>query len=983
MGKKDKKIPVTKFVSDKTLNKIKFILDNSDNIETNYERIEDLLEDDFDVIDLGTNRIVFKSKKKKYEDLIFKVAGDEHGIEANYREFYNGDLDKHLTFSYSISKNGVFIVQERVQRMYEKDMKKRKDDVKKMLKSLSKKILLVDCRLSNFKNFGIRKNGDVCLLDHGDTVPLPKYQGQNIVNADEESCVSLRCKKMKNALNTKNLEPCGGKLEYDDSFSYFICKKCGQTSSINDAYREFYGDARQSGAVKSTLIVEKGFDPDEWKKHIREYCISTMGRVADNKNNNNEGEIAMKTTTINNKTCREIKGYFIPEPTMLQKMKYNSMKIGEVSPKEYLEYIGENPEDYKATNVNEKDIIVTETPKKENNMNKKLDMNKLEEVQNYIINHALEIGNYNTYFDTDELSKRFPGYPVKDEIFMGTIRKNLAAMDETCGVKYFKDDDGNVTQLSVRIISRCQHKNTINKEEDNFKEVSVDDFDIPEIVNESNDINDFEDNDESNSNLSYDEEDISDSESEDSEDEYEDKYVRDYASSHNSTIVNDIEDSGEYPGKTLSFTQSDIDSSLEEFEGNDCVVIKKYFVPMDIIQEYYNDETGTYDIPKKIKNVLKAHNLSPKKYKVGEPEIESNNVSAIEETTNDYHDMNMADLDKKAVEVIHKLKDEAVKSGATIHNHAYINIPAADIVMGLYDIGYPDICENKNDRYYTKKDLGDNKISITIDCDQMQCLYMLLSPLEGRDDEYGPIGIGVDYYNQYICIFDPSFNDVDTNANDAEISESEESESLDLNNEEKINLNSINNNIVQTDLKEEERLVDFDNSTEFSLKALDDKITRIEESLAETNNKIDTLISNMNAFIYNLKEAISTINSSTRSLNESINELKTQICELSINNSTDLVGEPDRNKENYGSDDNNYGSDDNVDNANTSNNWIKCIRQDSICVFELQDIKDLTFAVRNNGKIISFDIAKLFEPELDRMNETISNVISIETNTIE
>ena len=55
-----------------------------------------------------------------------------------------------------------------------------------MLAHLSKKILLVDCKMSNFKNFGIRDNGEVCLLDHGDTVPLKKCQDENIVNIDEE-----------------------------------------------------------------------------------------------------------------------------------------------------------------------------------------------------------------------------------------------------------------------------------------------------------------------------------------------------------------------------------------------------------------------------------------------------------------------------------------------------------------------------------------------------------------------------------------------------------------------------------------------------------------------------------------------------------------------------------------------------------------------------------------------------------------------------
>ena len=40
-------------------------------------------------------------------------------------------------------------------------MNKYKKDVREMLKKLEHKILLVDCKISNFKNFGIRKNGDI------------------------------------------------------------------------------------------------------------------------------------------------------------------------------------------------------------------------------------------------------------------------------------------------------------------------------------------------------------------------------------------------------------------------------------------------------------------------------------------------------------------------------------------------------------------------------------------------------------------------------------------------------------------------------------------------------------------------------------------------------------------------------------------------------------------------------------------------------
>lgn len=295
-----KKIKISDFLSMKKLEKIEKICMDGSDVEYNYTRIENIMSDDFEVKDLGTNRIIFISTDKKYSKYIFKIAGDEHGIDANYREFRNGDLSKWLTQSYSISENGVVLVQERVKPFTSDMMDDMKKDVREMLKKLSKKLLLVDCRLSNFKNFGLRKNGEVCLLDHGDTIPLPEYQNfDNSVNTSEEVNISLRCKKiLSKKAGKKGGKPCNGKLKYDKNFEYLVCEKCGNYAQVTTAYTNMCGDDSDKEVCD--------FDMKEFKKKLRsleeKYAKDSMKNAEGERN---EEEMKNKKLTIN--------GFIIPK----------------------------------------------------------------------------------------------------------------------------------------------------------------------------------------------------------------------------------------------------------------------------------------------------------------------------------------------------------------------------------------------------------------------------------------------------------------------------------------------------------------------------------------------------------------------------------------------------------------------------------------------------------------------------------------------
>lgn len=350
MKKKFKKIPISDFISDKKLKKIMGIIEKGDDVETAYDRIEILLSDmDLKVIGLGTNRIIFESTKKKYDEIVFKIAGDRHGIEANYREFYNGDLDDSLTFSYSISDNGVFLVQEKVKVFNSKRMEKKKKDVRSMLKHLAKKILLVDCKLQNFRNFGERDNGDIVLLDHGDTVPLIKYQNDNdIVNIGEESSVSLRCKRLVDITSGKP-KPCNGHLEYSKNFDSFVCSKCKHIQSINDAYRDIWNNDNGSYNANKELRNSLDFDADEWMSKVKNYAANIMGSV--NKNNEKEGvDQEMKTKVINGNECKQLKGFWIPTlyfNSPVWSSVITAIKMGNMNPKEFLESRDLIPDEYK------------------------------------------------------------------------------------------------------------------------------------------------------------------------------------------------------------------------------------------------------------------------------------------------------------------------------------------------------------------------------------------------------------------------------------------------------------------------------------------------------------------------------------------------------------------------------------------------------------------------------------------------------------
>ena len=611
MGKKSinlEKIPISDFLSDKTLEKIERIISTSNDVDIAYDRIEDLLsEKDFIVKDLGTNRVIFTHKKKKYKDLIFKVAGDSHGIEANYREFYNGDLDKALTFSYSISDNGVFIVQERVTPFKSSTMKDRKKDVRKMLEHLSDKILLVDCRLSNFKNFGVRKNGKVCLLDHGDTIPLPKHQSDKIINIDEESNVSLRCKKLKDITESK-AKQCGGKLKYSKDFDYLECQKCGSRMAVNDAYKEFWGDKKIMANPTIDIKGQLDFDPNEWKDEIKQYCQTTMDKV-NKKDKEEKGENEeMKTKIIRGKECRQLKGSWIPEAYFKSPahiMTINAIKTNSLKPRDFLANVGLDAELYKVS-------IEDHTPNEEKqNWSQYID-SIVNLIENWLYSDtsATVVIPYKSLTDAlfddnefliDNKKKRKIIYS-KIMQFKG-IAKVIYTDNEFIISRFIDVDHSSNIQDSESITSN-----------DNIQEVQEPDVDEYDDTpnNSSHDINELIG--------------VTKCPTENDEDENDhEEIVSDMLNEMNTDIAEEDENI-ENPNPHID-TSTTVENHIANTDGIVCSVVEdlntkiqyiqseKYYIPLSIVESdniSYAEELNDIE---NIKTILKAHMYQPKKLK--------------------------------------------------------------------------------------------------------------------------------------------------------------------------------------------------------------------------------------------------------------------------------------------------------------------------------------------------------------------------------
>lgn len=615
-----KKLSVSEFISDKQLSKIEKIIEKSANTDDAYDKIENLLIDDFTVKDLGTNRLILINNK--YDKYICKIAGDSHGIEANYREFYNGDLDeKRITKSYSISENGVFLVQEKVKPFTSDMMKKYKKDVRKMLSHLEDKLLLVDCKLSNFKNFGMRKNGDIVLLDHGDTIPLTMYENGQIVNIVEESNVSLRCKEFKRGtLTSKNPKPCGGRLRYSKNYDYFICDKCGAKVNIHDAYKEFYGDARKPVSIESLNTFQKGFDPEEYEKQvqnsIRQYAKDTMNNIKNKKENKN-----MKKQ-INGQDCQQIKGYWLPinSDKKFASMKLMAVKRGEITPYDYLVFLNLNPDDYK---MNSDDHKISREEKEHNDEH-------VNELAHNVLDYLFELIKSNSTrshrFENQDDSRRNGIFyminidDIDSVVDTHDIRKNIYYIQR-------------ILKFDARVdYAFFDRQNIYIKLKDDINDSNKESFDI---IDNDLDIDKNESSDE-----------LIDDELDDVTDEINQSDIK-------------------YSLSFIDITKLETTNYMD----TDCFILDGYYVPLSIINEYYDG--NNFNLPD-MRRILSDHGYNPDLYKINNEKNDSNDEIIYSEDVidNDEIENDESENLKELADCLLEILDD---SGYNDHGYARIS----------------------------------------------------------------------------------------------------------------------------------------------------------------------------------------------------------------------------------------------------------------------------------------------------------------------
>ena len=432
-------------------------------------------------------------------------------------------------------------------------------------------------------------------------------------------------------------------MKYSKNFDYFICEKCGGISPIHEAYRSFYGDRKIFKNIKVGLHLQDDFNPDTWKESIKKYCINTM-------NNNNEKENnEMKVKMINGEKCTQVKGFWLPEPEDLYIGFYNQVKMGVTKPSEYLEMLGKDIEEYKVRREDQKGNL------EENEMK---NYASLEEIANIAVNVAIKSETFETVISFDELTKLIieKGYdePKFTNIgFVNAVRKAIASVEETCGCVF------NETGFSIRIKGRGFVNNNEANQKERINIVKNDNHIVQKEISSS--INNKKD-------LNIPESSIDDSENYSKDDGYN-RYKNLLNEKNKEEYINE-----DINGK-ITLSHSDIENGMTIYNNQKCVLVGKYFIPLDVLYKYETDD-GSIILPKKPKVILKMNNISPKKFKV-ESDISSNEINDSIEISGQIEDYDQMASDKNVDEIISETDEKTFDSSF----HFYDEDKDMDIIL--------------------------------------------------------------------------------------------------------------------------------------------------------------------------------------------------------------------------------------------------------------------------------------------------------------
>lgn len=203
-------------------------------IENNNEKVEwikYLLGDEFSELGPGTNRLGMLGP----DGYCHKIAMDRRGIVDNVTEFKRSpELEWVAPRVYET--NGVVLVAENVELLSKEEFIDNQSSILAICEELSHMYIFTDIGYAtkNFCNWGIRRNGDLVILDTGYLIPI-------LGNEEAMTC-----------------PVCGKPLRYNRRYTGFLCGKCGTEFSFIDVYR------RLTNKLEDTLYRDiTGFDlPD-------------------------------------------------------------------------------------------------------------------------------------------------------------------------------------------------------------------------------------------------------------------------------------------------------------------------------------------------------------------------------------------------------------------------------------------------------------------------------------------------------------------------------------------------------------------------------------------------------------------------------------------------------------------------------------------------------------------------------------------------
>ena len=193
----------------------------------------------------GTNRVVYRHPE--FQDILFKIAADDVGLNDNPAEYRNQFLLKpFVTKTFEISPCGTVAIVERVNPITSREEYiSVADDVFELITEwLVGRYVLADIGTKFFMNIGIRANFGVVLLDYPYVYEL---DGNKIF-----------CKK-PDPLSKTGI--CDGEIDYDDGFNFLHCTKCGAIYKAKELEKKIKDKeiiVEREGDIKMKIVAKGG-----------------------------------------------------------------------------------------------------------------------------------------------------------------------------------------------------------------------------------------------------------------------------------------------------------------------------------------------------------------------------------------------------------------------------------------------------------------------------------------------------------------------------------------------------------------------------------------------------------------------------------------------------------------------------------------------------------------------------------------------------